>query len=557
WTGNRITCRDWFQLCLKEGLTVFRDQQFSADERSAAVQRIGDVRALRARQFREDAGPLAHPVRPEEYIEINNFYTATVYEKGAEVIRMLHTLIGPEAYRKGTDLYFERHDGHACAIEDWIKVFEDGTGRDLGQFALWYSQAGTPELRVTEDWADGTFTLTMAQSSKPTPGRESKAPQVIPVAIGLLGADGSEVRPTHVVELTDAEQAFGFEGLSERPVASVLRGFSAPVILSHDVDDTARTFLLAHDTDPFNRAEAGRELGLNIALAVIDGGDVPESWSAALGSLLADPALDPAFKALVLDAPLQEEVAVRLTADSVPVDPAIVFKAVTRMRAALGAALEDDLVSAYRAHTVEGPYAPDAKSAGQRALQNRCLALLAAAGPRGIAMAEEQLAASNSMSMTLPALYALANNGAPSLDGHLDAFHDRWQSDPLVIDKWLMLQASIQDGEALSRVEKLTEHPSFDWKNPNKFRSLIGVFAMMNATGFHAPDGAGYKFFTDWLLKLDALNPQTTARLAGVFETWTRYAPVLRSLMKAEMERIVAAPDLSKNTREIVERILG
>ncbi len=556
WTGNRITCRDWFQLCLKEGLTVFRDQQFSAHERSEAVHRIGEVRQLRARQFREDAGPLAHPVRPAEYVEINNFYTATVYEKGAEVIRMLHTLIGAEAYRKGTDLYFDRHDGQACTIEDWIRVFEDASGRDLSQFARWYAQAGTPRVRVVEEWeeVDGVFTVTLSQEVPDTPGQAGKKPQVVPIAMGLIGPDGDELLGGEVLELTKEKQSFRFSGLPSRPIGSYLRGFSAPVILERDLDDAGRAFLLSNDGDAFSRWEAGRTFAINVALGVIAGDAVPEAWTSALGRVLADASIDPAFKALILDVPGDDEMAAELSLRGQPVDPAAIDAALTEMRRKLGQALAKPLTETYGAMEVPGPYSPDAESAGRRALRNCCLTLLASAGPDGIALAGAQSGA-DSMSEVLPALKALVDNGADIAEERLQAFHDKWQADPLVLDKWLSLQASAPG--ALDRMDALTEHASFDWKNPNKFRSLIGVFAMMNPTGFHRADGAGYRFVTNWLIKLDALNPQTTARLAGVFETWRRYTPKLQGLMKAELERMAALPDLSKNTREIVERMLG
>ena len=559
WTGDRITCRDWFQLCLKEGLTVFRDQQFSSDERSAAVHRITEVSQLRARQFREDAGPLAHPVRPEEYIEINNFYTATVYEKGAEVIRMLHTLVGPEAYRKGTDLYFRRHDGQACTIEDWLKVFEDATGRDLSQFALWYGQAGTPKVTVAEDWdeIDGVWTLTLSQQVPDTPGQTGKAPHVVPVALGLLARDGAELMPTEVLELTQESQVFRFSGLPSQPVASLLRGFSAPVILDPPRPVDELLVLLAHDTDPFNRAEAGRALGLGIADKVMAGDAVPEAWTSALGNVLADETLDPAFKALVLDAPSVDEVSADLASRGIPVDPTAVHRAVKAMRHALGTALSGPLKAAYDAMQVPGPYAPDAEPAGKRSLANRCLSLLAAASEDGIALAQVQFDTADNMTLSIAALRELVGNAAPGAAAALETFHTRWSSDPLVLDKWLMLQASAPTEDVLDQVKALTEHPSFDWQNPNKFRSLIGVFAMANSVAFHAPDGSGYAFVTDWLLKLDGHNPQTTARLTGVFETWNRYTEDRQALMQAQMQRMADSADLSKNTREIVERMLG
>ncbi len=572
WTGNRITCRDWFQLCLKEGLTVFRDQQFSEDERSAAVQRIGDVQALRARQFREDAGPLAHPVRPDEYIEINNFYTATVYEKGAEVIRMLRTLIGAEAYRKALDLYFERHDGQACTIEDWIRVFEDATGRDLTQFKRWYTQAGTPRLHVTEALHGNTYRLHFRQTTPPTPGQPTKLAQVLPIAVGLLGPDGTEILPTTVLEMTEAEQSFDFdladlppgplpgrrgEGSAQRPVASLLRGFSAPVILERETTDEERAFLLAHDTDPFARWEAGRDYGIDIALGLLRGGQIPTEWTQGLGRLLADEALDPAFKAMALDAPGEEELAAEIAGRGEPVDPEAVHGAVVAMRRAIGSALHAELRQVYDDMATPGPFSPDAASAGRRALRSRAMALLARSSDEGLALADRQFAAADNMSEALPALTALVHCGAPSAEARLAEFHYRWKQDALVVDKWLSLQATSPQPDALARVRALAEAPDFEWKTPNKFRALVGAFAAANPSRFHAADGSGYRFVTDWLIRLDAVNPQTAARVAGVFETWRRYDQGRQALMRAEMERMTALPDLSRNTREIVERLLA
>ena len=498
-------------------------------------------------------------MRPTEYVEINNFYTATVYEKGSEVIRMLHTLVGPEAYRKGTDLYFERHDGQACTIEDWLAVFEDATGRDLSQFALWYHQAGTPKVTIEEAWEEdgGVYTLTLRQHIPDTPGQTGKAPHVIPLAVGLLGKGGLETHPTRVLELTEPQQSFRFSRLPAQPVLSINRGFSAPVIIDRDLDDATRTFLLAHDTDPFSRWEAGRTLGIDIALRVIDGAEVPDAWTDALGRLLADKTLDPAYKALALDVPGEDELAAEIASRGGLVDPDAVHGAISTMRALLGAALSGALEATYQAMQTPGPYTPDADNAGKRALANRCLALLAQASPVGIALAARQFETADNMTNSMAALKALVDHDAPEAKAALARFYDLWKSDPLVVDKWLSLQAMAPGGDTLARVEELTGHESFDWKNPNKFRSLIGVFAMANPTGFHAVDGSGYRFVTDWLIKLDAVNPQTTARLAGVFETWGRYTEDRQALMKAEMARMAALPELSKNTREIIERMLG
>ncbi|MEM7524964.1 MAG: DUF3458 domain-containing protein, partial [Pseudomonadota bacterium] len=565
WTGNRITCRDWFQLCLKEGLTVFRDQQFSADQRSAPVHRIGEVAQLRARQFREDAGPLAHPVRPEEYIEINNFYTATVYEKGAEVIGMLHRLVGADQYRKALDLYFDRHDGQACTIEDWLKVFEDATGRDLTQFARWYSQAGTPRVTVTEDYADGVYALTLSQDTAPTPGQPDKAPQVIPCAYGFLGADGREIGTPGLLELTSATETWRFE-LPERPIPSLFRNFSAPVIVERATTAEERALLLAHDGDPFNRWEAGRAYAIDIALGLIGAdwatrGDVPDDWVGALRGVLADDALDPAFRALALDLPGQDEMAAPVHRDGGVVDPDAIHGALAAMAKALGGGLGDALAATYDALSNDGPYSPDAASAGPRALRNRCLALMLASGDVAAQkMAEAQFAAALSggnMTDALAALRALVHEGAPGGAAALEAFRAKWADDPLVMDKWFLIQATSSAPGALDRVKALAEAPDFPWRNPNRFRSLIGAFAAGNPVRFHEPGGAGYRFFVDWLIRMDDANPQTAARTAGAFETMSRYDDARKAAMRAEMERIMAKPSLSKDMGEIVGRILG
>src|SRR5690606_39156267 len=459
WTGNRITCRDWFQLCLKEGLTVFRDQEFTKDMRSEPVKRIEDVLTLRARQFKEDMGPLAHPVRPDSYVEINNFYTATVYEKGAEVIGMLKRLVGDGGYRKALDLYFDRHDGEAATIEDWLKVFEDATGRDLSQFKRWYTQAGTPRLAVAEEWDEGAgrYTLRLTQRTPPTPGQREKAPLVIPVAYGLMGQDGREMQ-AGVLELSEPERSWSFD-LAERPVPSLLRGFSAPVILERRTTDAERAFLLAHDPDPFARWEAGRDYGIGIALAVIEGEQVPTDWTRALGNLLADGSLDPAFKALALDAPAEEELAAEIAGRGEPVDPEAVHHAVLTMRRALGMALEEPLTRAHEEMATPGPYSPDAASAGRRALRNRAMALLAQSSDQGQALADRQFADADNMSEALPALTALVHTGAPTAGVRLAEFHDRWKDDPLVLDKWLALQASSPQPDTLGRVRALAEDP--------------------------------------------------------------------------------------------------
>ncbi|MGB7242984.1 MAG: aminopeptidase N, partial [Sulfitobacter sp.] len=475
WTGNRITCRDWFQLCLKEGLTVYRDSQFTCDMRSAAVKRIGDVIDLRGRQFAEDQGPLAHPVRPESFQEINNFYTATVYEKGAEVIGMLRLLVGADAYSKALDLYFDRHDGQACTIEDWLAVFEDTTGRDLSQFKRWYSQAGTPKVAIKEDWASGTYTLTFTQKLTPTATSPDPQPQVIPIAVGLLGQNGDEVQATQVLEMTQTTQSFRFDGLAARPVPSILRGFSAPIVLEHDVADTQNAFLLAHDTDPFNRWEAGRTLARNSLLAMIRKGAAPlPDHLDGIRSLVSDADLDPAYRALMLGLPSQSELATDLHGLGETPDPDAIWQACQQMRDALAGHLGDVLPVLYAENQVTGPYRPDAKQAGMRALSNAALSYLTRTD-KG-AQAQIQFDAADNMTQQLAALACLIRAGRGS--DALQSFEAQWKDDRLVMDKWFGLQVIEASPEkAAKTAAKLTEHSDFNWKNPNRFRTVFGALA--------------------------------------------------------------------------------
>ncbi|MGY6635072.1 MAG: aminopeptidase N [Alkalilacustris sp.] len=556
WTGNRITCRDWFQLCLKEGLTVFRDQQFSADTRSAAVKRIEDVLTLRARQFREDGGPLAHAVRPDSYLEINNFYTATIYEKGAEIIRMLRTLVGAEAYDAALRLYFERHDGQACTIEDWLKVFEDATGRDLSQFALWYSQAGTPRLRVAEDWdeATGRFTLTLEQTTPPTPGQPDKHPVVIPVALGLLGPAGDEILPTRVVEMTGPRQSVTIEGMPGRPVPSILRGFSAPVILDHPVTPERRAFLMAHDTDPFTRWEAGRSLARDVLVAMVRDGATPgPDFLDALAVMLADDALDPAFRALCLRLPSEDDMAQALVdAGEVP-DPLAIHTAREKLLRIVAGHLGEGLSRVFDAMATPGPYSPDARDAGRRAL--RLAALAGLARNDGGDRAARLFARADNMTEQMGALGVLMQVGV----GQPEAaqFHRQWAQDRLVVDKWFAVQIVHAAPEtAAATAEGLTRHPDFDWKNPNRFRAVFGALAM-NTAGFHAPDGRAYELLADWLIRLDPVNPQTAARMSTAFETWRRYGPDRQTRIRGALERIRATPGLSRDLSEMTGRMLG
>jgi aminopeptidase N len=553
WTGNRITCRDWFQLSLKEGLTVLRDQQFTGDLRGHGVKRIQDAALLRSRQFREDAGPLAHPVRPESFVEINNFYTVTVYEKGAEVIGMLKRLVGDEGYRKALDLYFDRHDGQAATVEDWLKVFEDATGRDLTQFKLWYSQAGTPRVKVEEHWEDGTYTLDLSQTVPPTPGQPDKAPMVIPVAVGLLNPNGDEVLPTQVLELTEPRQSFRFEGLASRPIPSILRGFSAPVILERNAPEEEAAFLLAHDTDQFNRWEAAQTLARRAIRARLGGQEIDPAWAPSLLAALRDDSLEPAYRAALLALPSEEETAQALHAAGQVPDPSAIHAAHEAVKEHLARSLRDILPALHDQGQVPGPYRPDPDAVGRRSLGNAALALLSRLD--GGESARAQFAAARDMTQSIAALAALVNVGGG--EEQLRAFHDRWEREPLVLDKWFSLQVALAAPErAVETVERLTQHPGFDWKNPNRFRAVVGALAG-NPAGFHRPDGEGYRLYADWLLRLDGANPLAAARNSTAFDTWRRYDSARQAQVEAQLRRIQAAPGPSRDMAEMVGRMLG
>ncbi len=549
WTGNRITCRDWFQLCLKEGLTVFRDAQFTSDVRSEPVKRITDVIDLRARQFPEDQGPLSHPVRPESFQEINNFYTATVYEKGAEVIGMLKRLVGDQGYQKALSLYFDRHDGDAATIEDWLKVFEDATGRDLSQFQNWYAQAGTPRLSAKETWNDGTLTLTFTQDTKPSSYSPKPGPQVMPIAVGLLNMDGSEALSTQILEMTETQQSFSFSGLPERPKASVLRGFSAPVVLDFEAD---HAFLLAHDTDPFNRWEAGRTLGRNALMNMITKRAKPDmAYLDGMAAVVTDKDLDPAYRALMLGLPGQSELAAELHRQGEIPDPDAIYRAHQDLRDALANRLADDLTELYDAHQISVRYRPNADQSGKRSLGNAALSLITRRD--GGAQAKIQYETASNMTQQLAALSCLIRAGKG--DAALSAFEAQWQDDRLVMDKWFGLQViEAKPDDAADTATALTRHEAFNMKNPNRFRATLGALTM-NHAGFHAKDGSGYALLASWLIKLDPINPQTTARMCTAFQTWRRYDAIRQSLMKAELERIAETPDLSRDTSEMIERI--
>ena len=586
WTGNRVTCRDWFQLTLKEGLTVFRDQQFSADmlARAAgpegaasarAVKRIDDVRVLRAAQFPEDAGPMAHPIRPDSYQEINNFYTATVYEKGAEVIRMLHTLLGPEGFRNGMDLYFSYFDGQAVTCDDFVEVMsEANNGFDLDQFMRWYEQAGTPRVRAHGDWdaAAGAYTLTLAQSTPATPGQHAKLPLVIPVALGLIGPDGrdrplqleGEAQPgatTRVLRLDEAEQRFRFVGLEAEPVPSLLRGFSAPVILELDEDDARLAFRIAHDADPFNRWDAAQRYAERVALALAaePAATVPDAFVAAFRTLLNDAALDPAFRAQALALPGEAYLLERMS----PADPGALRAALIRLMRTLGGALAADWLLLVDTMQVPGEYRYHPGDAGRRALANLALRYLAAAGDRaGLERAEARFAAATNMTERFGALAALVQSTSPARTAALQAFHERHRDDALVLDKWFALQAGAWRWEdtmapTLERVRALLGDPAFSLSNPNKVYALLGTFFRANPGEFHAADGSGHAFWAEQVVALDARNPQVAARMARALENWRHFTPALQASIRPQLERVLAAPGLSADVAEIIGKAVG
>jgi aminopeptidase N len=570
WTGNRITCRDWFQLCLKEGLTVFRDQEFSSDQRSRPVKRIADVRGLRAQQFVEDAGPLAHPVRPALYNEISNFYTATVYEKGAEVVRMLKSLLGPGGFRKGLDLYFTRHDGEAATVDQFVQCFADANNTDLSQFMRWYAQAGTPEVTATGSYDAQTqsYRLEVSQTVPPTPGQPVKEPMVIPLALGLVGSGGRDMslsleggRPVvrGVLTLNQPAQTFEFTDVPERPVLSVNRGFSAPIKITSNVSPEELQFLAAHDFDPFNRWQAVQTLAntlLTENVAAIRAGNAPrddEGLIAALAAVMADTALEPAFVALVLTMPTEADIARDIGRD---VDPDAIAAARNRLRGAIGTRLGAQLRETYRRMQDDGPFSPDAAGAGRRALKNVCLDLLAAAGASAIALAARQYHQASNMTDRIAALATLSLHPVPERQAALDDFYRRYSGNPLIIDKWLSLQAAIPEAATLDRVRALTTHPAFSFTNPNRIRALIGAFAQTNQTQFNRPDGAGYEFLADTVLGLDGKNAQVAARMTTAFRSWRAFEIVRRGRAETALRRIAAATNLSRDLRDIVDRSL-
>jgi len=577
WTGNRVTLRDWFQLSLKEGLTVFRDQEFAADQHSRPVKRIGDVRVLRAAQFPEDSGPMAHPVRPASYIKMDNFYTVTVYEKGAEVIRLIHTFLGAAGFRKGMDLYFERHDGQAVTIEDFVSAMEDANGADLQQLMLWYSQAGTPRIEVERAHDAGTrsYTLTFRQHCPPTPDMQDKHPMPIPVAVGLIDSHGGEIplrlegedetdgSATRILELKAEQETFRFLDVPAEPVPSLLRGFSAPVLLDAGLSDEEQAFLFAHDTDEFCRWDAGQKLFSRVVLrmaAEIGAGASPtldESLVKPVRKTLRNRELDKMFIAQALSPPTEQELAI-LMSEQGPIDPEALHAARHTLTSGLAERLRADFEAIFEENRDDGPYTIDPVAVGRRSLKNLALSYLGKLElPDVTRFVFDQFNGASNMTDSIAALSVLTHIEGEERRLALEDFYERWQTDTLVLDKWFTIQAMAQLPDTQKRVEELLVHPAFSMKNPNKVRSLIGVFGSSNHWCFHAASGEGYAFMADRVLELDAINPQVAARIVSLFNQWKKYEPKRKALMEAQLEKIHASTALSKNVFEIVSKSLA
>ncbi|MEQ8515042.1 MAG: aminopeptidase N, partial [Chromatocurvus sp.] len=578
WSGNRVTCRDWFQLSLKEGFTVFRDEEFSADRGARDLKRIEDASLMRTAQFAEDAGPMAHPVRPDSFIEISNFYTLTVYEKGAAVVRMIHTLLGPERFRAGSDLYFERHDGQAVTCDDFVNAMEDSAGVDLTQFRRWYSQAGTPELVIRGDYdADArTFAMHVTQSCPATPGQSEKQPLVIPLAMGLLGdagnlrlqlqgeaADADVADNTHrVLVVNAAQQSFTFTDVPEHPVPSLLRGFSAPVRVHYDFSREDLCALMMRDGDGFARWDAGQQLMVG-ALDELQTQrregralTLDPLLTEALAGLLRDEQLEPAVAAAMLALPGENYLA-ELASHAGGADVEGIHAAREHARGAIAEALEEELAAAYKRSRVSGEYAPVGEQIGRRALANVCLSYLATRGETGVSLAQTQLSAADNLTDRLAALQVLAQHGGDALrESSLETFYDDWSHETLVVNQWLQLQAMLTVGDSLTRVRALMEHQAFTLDNPNKVRAVVGAFASGNPVGFHRPDGAGYRFLGGVVETLNRRNPQMAARLLVPLTKWRNY-PAGGDAMRSELQRLTALQDLSPDVYEVVSKSLA
>ena len=561
WSGNRVTCRDWFQLSLKEGFTVFRDSEFSADMNSRTVKRIEDVSLLRTAQFAEDAGPMSHPVRPASFIEISNFYTLTVYEKGAEVVRMIHRLLGAESFRKGSDLYFERHDGQAVTTDDFVQAMEDTSGRDLTQFKRWYSQAGTPRVAVTSNWdaEQRRYTLTLTQSCPATPGQSEKEPFHIPVSYGLIDSRGNEIQ-AGLFELREAEQSYSFDSLSEEPTPSLLRGFSAPVKLSYDYSEEQLLHLVRYDSDGFNRWDAAQRYLVNLMQSAIKAYPItpvqaPEQLIASWRELMADTSLDAAMLAKLFTLPT--EAYLSELAELIEVEA--IHSVRDQLRKQLAAALETEWVELYKRLQSDAPYAPTAEQIAARSLKNLSLGYLLATGkPVYAELASQQFANADNMTDEQAALSMLVHSEhREAAADALTEFRERWQDQALVMNSWFSIQAGDSNPGALDRIRLLEQDPLFDAKNPNKLRSLIGVFAGANPTQFHAEDGSGYEYLGDWIIRLNEQNPQVASRLLTPLTRWKRYPESKQVLMREQLQRLLAEPKLSPDVYEVVSKSLA
>jgi len=555
WTGNRITCRDWFQLCLKEGLTVFRDQQFSADMRGHSIKRIEEVENLRSSQFREDDGPLSHPVRPEKYLEINNFYTATIYEKGAEIVRMLRLIVGVENYNLSLQKYFELYDGKACTIEDWLDVFEIVSGKDLSQFFLWYTEKGRPTVKLNEKFENGTYTLEFTQTLKNGLNIIKRQPMVIPIVIGLIDKFGIEILENQTVLLTKEFQSIQFTNLKSKPIPSVLRSFSAPITLSQDISQQDMITLATHDTDSFSRWESLRILSLNSIDDFINKKiPISEELISSLVKQLCDTKLAPSFRALIASAPTQESIFNHLASKSQIVEPTIVYKALNQFNRALAKESEYFLMELFEKLCTDADYIPNAHQSGQRALKLRVLDLLVYSDKEAT-IAKELFKSATNMTDEMGTLIVLLRHD--KINEEIDDFYSRWSGNNLVIDKWFSVQATHTiPQKSIQMVKLLSEHTAFKWKNPNRFRSLIGSFSSGNQVPFNDKSGKGYVIVTDWLIKLDTVKPQTAARMSAVFDNWRIFDTKRQNIIKKNLERLINRINVSKNTYEIVNSIL-
>ncbi len=562
WTGNRITCRDWFQLSLKEGFTVFRDQEFTGDRTSKAVKRIEDVNMLRSRQFAEDAGPMAHPIRPNSYIEINNFYTLTVYEKGAEVVRMIHTLLGAEGFRKGSDLYFERHDGQAVTCDDFVSAMEAANNIDLSQFRRWYEQAGTPVITVQQAYdADSqTLKLTLSQCCPDTPGQTDKAPLHIPVKVGLLNPDGSAAGTEVILQLTETEQSFSFESLAQRPIISILRGFSAPVKLVFERSLEELAFLSSHDSDTFNRWEAGQQLASQIIFNLIE--DQHQGRTLVLNPILveafkqimAQQPTDLSYLSLLLNLPSETYLAEQMTV----IDVVAIHQAREFVICSLTEQLQAQFTNLYKAHHQDESGLFSADAIGRRRIKNTCLAYLGRLElPEYQQWAQQQFTTAKNMTDQVAALAVIVNNAHPAKQQCLADFYQQWQAEALVIDKWFALQATSPHADTFYKVQDLMQHPAFDISNPNRVRALIGAFSQANPLHFHAANGQGYQFLADQIISLNSINPQVASRMLSALTTWRRYDADRQELIKAQLNRIINTEAISRDVYEVASKSLA